>query len=51
MKTGDLSAFATEGRGTNTLYEMLRQNRLYYTHVATDTRTSITFYNRRVRDR
>ena len=33
-----------------TLYEMLRQNILYCTNVATKTRTSITFYGRRVED-
>ena len=33
-----------------TLYEMLRQNILYFTNVATKTRTSITYYDRRVED-
>ena len=31
-----------------TLYEVLRQNRRYYTNVATETQTSLTFYGRRV---
>ena len=33
-----------------TLYETLRQNILWYTNVATETRTSLTFYDRRVED-
>ena len=33
-----------------TLYETLRQNRLYYTNVATEIRISLTFYGRRVGD-